>query len=55
MFIGKLDGETKVYCGHEYTAANFAYAMSVEPENETLLSKKSWVRYHKFWIRNDDV
>jgi hydroxyacylglutathione hydrolase len=31
-----LPDETKVYCAHEYTQANAAFAISVEPENEAL-------------------
>jgi hydroxyacylglutathione hydrolase len=27
---------TRVYCGHEYTVANAAFAQSVEPENGAL-------------------
>jgi len=29
---------TKIYCAHEYTAANAQFAHSVEPENQELLS-----------------
>ena len=25
--------ETKVYCAHEYTASNVAFALAVEPDN----------------------
>lgn len=28
-----LPGETRVYCGHEYTAANLRFARAVEPDN----------------------
>ncbi|SHO58566.1 hydroxyacylglutathione hydrolase [Vibrio quintilis] len=31
-----LPEETKVYCAHEYTAANLAFALAVEPENKDL-------------------
>ncbi|MCG6365552.1 hydroxyacylglutathione hydrolase [Vibrio fluvialis] len=31
-----LPEETKVYCAHEYTASNVAFAMAVEPDNEQL-------------------
>lgn len=41
--LGDLDKNTLVYCGHEYTDANFAYASTVEPNNQTLNSKKAWV------------
>ncbi|MEW6438946.1 MAG: hydroxyacylglutathione hydrolase [Pseudomonadota bacterium] len=36
MKLAALPGETQVYCGHEYTLANARFALSVEPENETL-------------------
>ncbi|MCE7642359.1 hydroxyacylglutathione hydrolase [Vibrio fluvialis] len=31
-----LPEETEVYCAHEYTASNVAFAMAVEPDNEQL-------------------
>lgn len=34
-----LPGETQIYCGHEYTAANGRFASSVEPENEALQAR----------------
>lgn len=37
--LGKLmalPDDTRVYCAHEYTAANGRFALSVEPENESL-------------------
>ncbi len=33
-----LPPETVVYCAHEYTAANAAFALSIDPENPALLS-----------------
>jgi len=32
--IGKLPGDTRVYCGHEYTVNNLRFAQAAEPENE---------------------
>jgi len=32
-----LPPETKVYCGHEYTAANLRFALAVEPANAAAL------------------
>ncbi len=32
--IGQLPGETRVYCGHEYTVGNLRFAASVEPDNK---------------------
>lgn len=34
-----LDDETLIYCGHEYTAANAAFALSVDPDNEGLKAR----------------
>ncbi len=30
-----LPQATRIYCGHEYTAANLRFALTVEPDNET--------------------
>lgn len=38
--LADLPGETQVYCGHEYTAANAAFALSIEPGN-TLLRERA--------------
>jgi hydroxyacylglutathione hydrolase len=35
--LRSLPQETKVYCGHEYTAANLRFALTVEPENRAAL------------------
>ncbi len=34
-----LPDETTVYCAHEYTQANAAFALSVEPQNEALVAR----------------
>ena len=34
-----LPDNTTVYCAHEYTAANAAFALSVEPDNQALQSR----------------
>ncbi len=34
--ITALPQETEVYCAHEYTAANIAFALAVEPDNQHL-------------------
>ena len=31
-----LPNETRVYCGHEYTAANVKFALTIEPDNPAL-------------------
>jgi hydroxyacylglutathione hydrolase len=39
-----LPGETRVYFGHEYTAANLAFARKVEPDSEALRRRWEAVR-----------
>jgi hydroxyacylglutathione hydrolase len=34
-----LPADTQIYCGHEYTATNGRFALSVEPENEALQAR----------------
>jgi hydroxyacylglutathione hydrolase len=34
-----LPPETMLYCGHEYTAANAKFAMTIEPENAALVAR----------------
>ena len=34
-----LPAETRVYCAHEYTLANFAFAQTVAPEDLAILSR----------------
>ena len=31
-----LPDETRIYCGHEYTAANAGFAISIDPDNKAL-------------------
>ncbi|SHE88151.1 hydroxyacylglutathione hydrolase [Vibrio gazogenes] len=38
-----LPEETKVYCAHEYTASNIAFALAVEPENPALQAYRDTV------------
>jgi hydroxyacylglutathione hydrolase len=34
--LGALPGDTRVYCGHEYTASNLRFAAHVEPDNDAV-------------------
>ena len=34
-----LPGDTKVYCGHEYTLANIKFARTIEPDNKALTAR----------------
>jgi hydroxyacylglutathione hydrolase len=38
-----LPPETRVYCGHEYTAANLAFALAVDPANEDTIAYRDAV------------
>ncbi len=39
--LAALPAATQVYCAHEYTLANLAFARAVEPDNEALLKRSS--------------
>lgn len=38
--LAALPGDTQVYCAHEYTLANIAFARVVEPDNEALVQRE---------------
>jgi hydroxyacylglutathione hydrolase len=37
--LRNLPGETRVFCGHEYTQANIRFAQSIEPDNLALIAR----------------
>jgi hydroxyacylglutathione hydrolase len=37
--LRNLPDDTQVYCGHEYTAANIAFALTVDPDNKALRTR----------------
>jgi len=37
--VKALPASTKLYCAHEYTASNGAFALSVEPDNAALIAR----------------
>jgi hydroxyacylglutathione hydrolase len=39
--LARLPGETRVYCGHEYTLANIGFAETLEPGNIALAARKA--------------
>jgi hydroxyacylglutathione hydrolase len=41
--LAALPGDTQVYCGHEYTAANLAFAAAVEPDNPAIAERRKAV------------
>ena len=36
-----LPDDTKIYCGHEYTAANIKFARTIEPDNPALAARET--------------
>ncbi|KAH7468758.1 Hydroxyacylglutathione hydrolase, mitochondrial [Phytophthora ramorum] len=40
--VAKLPEETKIYCGHEYTASNLRFSAHVEPNNDAVQKKLAW-------------
>lgn len=41
--LANLPGETRVYCGHEYTQANAKFALTVDPDNPVLRERAQTV------------
>jgi hydroxyacylglutathione hydrolase len=39
-----LPGDTRVFCGHEYTVSNLLFALAVEPDNVAARNKLAWAR-----------
>ncbi len=39
-----LPAETTVYCGHEYTLANAAFAITIEPDNQELVERVKQIK-----------
>lgn len=37
--LRNLPGDTQIYCGHEYTAANVHFALTVDPHNSALKTR----------------
>lgn len=42
--LAALPPQTKIYCTHEYTMSNLAFAITVEPQNKALLGRLDEVR-----------
>jgi hydroxyacylglutathione hydrolase len=41
--LRKLPGDTRIYCGHEYTQANAKFALTIEPDNAELKARAAEV------------
>ena len=42
--IAQLDGDTRIYCAHEYTALNLPFALSVDLTNKALIARGDRIR-----------
>jgi hydroxyacylglutathione hydrolase len=40
--LALLPPDTRIFCGHEYTAANLRFAATVEPDNQAVRDKLAW-------------
>jgi len=45
--LAVLPGDTTVYSGHEYTAANAKFALTIDPDNPALISRVRQVTEHR--------
>lgn len=43
--LAALPDDTQIYCAHEYTQANLAFAVAVEPENKELSARFEQVKH----------
>jgi len=41
--LRRLPGDTKVYCGHEYTQSNAKFALAIDPDNPALQARAAEV------------
>jgi len=45
--LKRLPNDTLVYCTHEYTKANVAFALAIEPDNKALTQYEAWVEQQR--------
>lgn len=45
--LAELPDQTRVYCAHEYTLANLAFARTVEPHNSVLEEHQQWAKQQR--------
>jgi len=45
--LAELPDQTRVYCAHEYTLANLAFARAVEPDNDALAQHQAWAQQQR--------
>ena len=42
--LAALPGDTRVFCGHEYTVRNLEFALTLEPQNRAIQDKLAWAK-----------
>ena len=42
--LASLPDDTLIYCGHDYTLENYEFALSIEPENQTVKQRLNDIR-----------
>lgn len=42
--LAALPGDTQVFCGHEYTVSNLAFAAAVEPDSAAIADRARWAK-----------
>ena len=42
--LGRLPGDTRVFCGHEYTESNLRFALDVDGENQAVIDRMKAVQ-----------
>ena len=45
--LAKIPDDTQVFCGHEYTVNNLAFAHHVEPKNEKIMERLEWAKQRR--------
>jgi glyoxylase-like metal-dependent hydrolase (beta-lactamase superfamily II) len=46
--LASLPDDTRVACGHDYTASNVAFSLKIDPTNEAMLRLQKWCKVRLF-------
>lgn len=45
--LANLPPATQIYCGHEYTVKNLAFAATIEPKNQAIAQRLAWAKQQR--------
>jgi len=45
--LAKLPGDTRVFCGHEYTVSNLTFAKVADPDNPAVIERLAWAQQRR--------